>query len=214
MKGIELPTDANPVTIVHGDCRTVMATMPAGCVDAIVTDPPYGTKKTTWDHSIDGEVLRECLRVSRGYCLFFYSNTRLAHILSELKQAGAESWVIAWHKPNAMGFERRFAPQWVPVVCAYRGNFPFWGQDLFAAPIVPHKFDHPTPKPVSVVRWLIERATEPGELVFDPFAGSGTTGVAAMQCGRRCVLIEKEADYVELCRKRTADAGLFAGAVA
>ena len=56
---------------------------------------------------------------------------------------------------------------------------------------------HPTVKPVDLMRWLVRLVTPPGGLVLDPFAGSGTTGQAALAEGRRCVLIEKEAEYVE-----------------
>jgi site-specific DNA-methyltransferase (adenine-specific) len=213
---IQMPTEPEPVVVVEGDCLDVLRTLPDGCVDAVVTDPPYGTHVTEWDHSIDPVVFRECLRVSRGYCLFFYSNTRLAHILSELKAVGAETWVMVWHKSNAMGFERRFAPQWVPIVCAYRGSLPFWGQDFVSAAIVPHDFDHPTPKPVKAVRWLVEKACPLGGVVLDPFAGSGTTGVAAIKSDRRAILIEREPTYAAIARRRVAEAmgtGLLAGVV-
>jgi site-specific DNA-methyltransferase (adenine-specific) len=204
--GLEMPTDTNPVVVHNGDCLEVLRGLPDGCVDAVITDPPYGTEKTEWDHSVDGEVFAQCLRVSRGYCLFFYSNTRLWHILGVLRSLGTDTWVIPWKKSNAMGFERRFAPQWVPVVCAYRGNLPFWGQDHIDCPIVPHDFDHPTPKPVKVVRWLVDKATSPGDVVLDPFAGSGTTGVACLMENRRAILIEREPAYCDIIRRRLAHA--------
>lgn len=56
---------------------------------------------------------------------------------------------------------------------------------------------HPTVKPVELMRYLVRLVTPPGGLVLDPFAGSGTTGQAALAEGLRCVLIEKEAEYVE-----------------
>ena len=55
---------------------------------------------------------------------------------------------------------------------------------------------HPTVKPVDLMRWLCRLVTPPGGLVLDPFAGSGTTGQAALAEGFRCILIEKEAEYV------------------
>lgn len=73
---------------------------------------------------------------------------------------------------------------------------------------------HPTVKPVALMRWLIRLVCPAGGLVLDPFGGSGTTAVAALQEGRRCVLIEREPQYAEIARKRTAEAGcadLFAG---
>src|SRR5215472_9677327 len=167
--------------LIHGDCLELLKTLESGSVDAVVTDPPYGTKVTDWDHSIDAKIFSECLRVSRGYCVFFYSNTRLWHILGLLHDLGFDVWTMVWHKSNAMGFERRFAPQWVPIVCAYKRGLPFWGQDYCNCPVVPHNVAHPTPKPLEVTRWIVQRATRKGATVLDAFMGSGTTGVACVQ---------------------------------
>lgn len=61
---------------------------------------------------------------------------------------------------------------------------------------------HPTMKPVDLMRWLVRLVTPPGGLVLDPFAGSGTTGVAAYQEGFRAILVEREADYAEIAQRR------------
>lgn len=63
---------------------------------------------------------------------------------------------------------------------------------------------HPTVKPVDLMAWLIKLVTPPGGLVLDPFAGSGTTGMAAMREGFRAVLIEREAEYVADIKRRIA----------
>jgi site-specific DNA-methyltransferase (adenine-specific) len=193
--------------VLHlGDCLEVLRGLPDGCVDAVVTDPPYGTKVTGWDESIEAEVFRECLRVSRGYCTFFYSNTRLWHILGILHALGVDSWVIPWHKPNAIGFERKFAPQWVPIVCAYRPGAGHWGQDFVAEPLTPQRVGHPTPKPPRVMRWLVRRACPPGGTVLDPFMGSGTTGVAAIMEGRDFVGVEISPEYFAIAERRIREA--------
>ena len=61
---------------------------------------------------------------------------------------------------------------------------------------------HPTVKPVALMRWLCRLVTPPGGIVLDPFTGSGTTGVAAVQEGFRFIGIEREAQYVEIARAR------------
>ncbi len=61
---------------------------------------------------------------------------------------------------------------------------------------------HPTVKPLDLMRWLVRLVTPPGGVVLDPFAGSGTTGEACLVEGFRCVLIEREADYLPLIRAR------------
>jgi DNA modification methylase len=65
---------------------------------------------------------------------------------------------------------------------------------------------HPTQKPVELMAWLIRSYTRPGELVLDITAGSGTTAVAAIQEGRRCICIESDPGYVEIARGRVAAA--------
>lgn len=72
---------------------------------------------------------------------------------------------------------------------------------------------HPTVKPVALMRWLARLITPPGGVVLDPFAGSGTTGAAAMAEGFRCILIERESEYIEDIRRRVAADGIAVCAV-
>jgi DNA modification methylase len=61
---------------------------------------------------------------------------------------------------------------------------------------------HPTTKPAPLMLELVSLFTDPDDIILDPFAGSGTTGVAALRLGRRVILIEKDAKYAALCRER------------
>jgi site-specific DNA-methyltransferase (adenine-specific) len=61
---------------------------------------------------------------------------------------------------------------------------------------------HPNQKPVCAIRPLIEAFSQAGEIVLDPFAGSGTTGAAARQCGRRYIMVEKEERYWQAAKQR------------
>jgi site-specific DNA-methyltransferase (adenine-specific) len=63
---------------------------------------------------------------------------------------------------------------------------------------------HPTVKPIDLLRWLVPLITPPGGQVLDPFAGSGTTGVAALATGRNAILIEQDAEYIADIRERLA----------
>jgi site-specific DNA-methyltransferase (adenine-specific) len=65
-----------------------------------------------------------------------------------------------------------------------------------------HKSLHTTQKPVDLCEYLIKTYTNEGEMVLDNCAGSGTTGIACLNTGRNCILIEKEAEYCEVIRKR------------
>ena len=70
---------------------------------------------------------------------------------------------------------------------------------------------HPTQKPVPLLAWLIRTYTDAGDVVLDPFMGSGSTGVACVQEGRRFIGIEREDKYFEVAKKRIEEArkGLF-----
>ena len=62
--------------------------------------------------------------------------------------------------------------------------------------------DHPTVKPTPLLETLVSLFTDPGDLILDPYAGSGTTGVAALRLGRRCIMVEREPKWAELARER------------
>ena len=75
------------------------------------------------------------------------------------------------------------------------------------------KNHHPTVKPVDLMRWICRLVTPPGGLILDPFLGSGSTAIAAKEEGFRIVGIEREAEYLEIARRRCAQMGLMPGEV-
>jgi site-specific DNA-methyltransferase (adenine-specific) len=66
--------------------------------------------------------------------------------------------------------------------------------------------NHPTVKPVALLRWMIRLITPPGGIVLDPFAGSGSTGIAALDEKCNAILVEREAEYVDIANARLAQA--------
>jgi len=87
--------------------------------------------------------------------------------------------------------------------------------DVWDFPVVPYyEGKHPCEKPDSMLRFMIERCTYPGELVLDPFSGSGSTGVACLKTGRQFIGCDKSGHWVEYgrinCRKQAEQPGLFA----
>jgi site-specific DNA-methyltransferase (adenine-specific) len=68
---------------------------------------------------------------------------------------------------------------------------------------------HPTVKPTELMRWMIRLVTPPGGIILDPFGGSGSTGVAAQADSVRCILIEREDEYLQIIRDRLDDGSLF-----
>lgn len=131
-------------------------------------------------------------------------NSRMAEAAARLDCPSG--WVAWWRKTNP----RPNGPDREPIVL--RG-FPLLRGRTFEA----YNGDtthHPCEKPLSLMRWLVLTAPVDGR-VLDPFAGSGTTGVACVLEGRRFLGIEQEERYVEIARRRIADAAaqgsLFAG---
>lgn len=72
------------------------------------------------------------------------------------------------------------------------------------------KVDHPTPKPTELMEWCIEKFSEPGDLIFDPYVGSGTTCIAAKRLRRNYIGIDISEEYCQITRDRLAaeEAGL------
>lgn len=113
--------------------------------------------------------------------------------------------MLVWDKGNA-GLGRGFRPQHELVihltkgVGAYSSNC---GANVYNAKrVTSSRRDHPTQKPVALLRELVEVVCPKGGTILDPFCGSGSTGVAAIACGRRFIGIEREAEYVEIARAR------------
>jgi site-specific DNA-methyltransferase (adenine-specific) len=255
---VEMPTDAEPVKVVEGDCLEALRELPDACVDAVVTDPPYssggftrgdrqqgvaakyqqaGTERQYPPFSGDNRDSRswafwctlwlsECRRVTKpgGYCLLF-TDWRQLPATTDVFQAGEWQWrgIVSWDKGRGSraphkGYFRHQCEYavWgtnghcdVPPVDDPRGG-PWAGS--FTVPVRQDDKHHLTGKPTPLMRELV-KVCPPGGLILDPFAGSGTTAVAAALEGRRCLLIEKEPAYAAIARRRVSevlDAGLFA----
>lgn len=102
----------------------------------------------------------------------------------------------------------QFAPRHEVVIFATKGRFMFPGKrpdDVIACPRVGNSSQiHPNEKPVALLEYLIEATTEPGAVILDPFAGSGSTLVAAAKTGRRYIGIEIDPGYSQIAADRVA----------
>lgn len=194
--------------VVQGDCREVLPTLPV--VDALVTDPPYGIGAARkgalgsgglakardygdddWDDAPPDDGLISVMRSKAPRQVIFGGNyftlppSRCWLVWDKLNGASVfADCELAW--TNLDMAVRRLAYRWLGMI---RENNEERGS-------------HPTQKPVGVMSWVIDLASDPGEMILDPFAGSGTTGVAAVRLGRRAILIEKDARYAEIARER------------
>lgn len=91
-------------------------------------------------------------------------------------------------------------------------------RDVIEVPVLangtPEKTEHPTQKPLELIRRFVLASSDPGDLVVDPFAGSGTTAVAAEALGRRWVACETDAGFVRTAKERLASPEAFLGSQA
>ena len=122
--------------------------------------------------------------------------------------------MIVWDKgPMGMGWHYRRSYETV-LVGEKPGAACRWYDESHAVEniirrigkIIPLADNHPTEKPVSLAAHFIRLHTKPGDLILDPFMGSGTTGVAAVQLGRRFIGIEIDPGYFEIATKRIKQA--------
>ena len=203
------------VTIYHGDCREVLPDIREAPV-SIVTDPTWPNASVPLFGSDDPErMMREMFAALRQLPI------RLA------VQLGCDSDPRFLRSvPAALPF---FRVAWLELVrMGYRGRLGHTGDVgyMYGYPppptpgrhIIPGRMtdadskgkqaDHPCPRKIGHVKWLVNRWTDSADLVVDPFAGSGTTGVACRDLGRRCVLVEIEERFCEVAVERCSQEAL------
>jgi site-specific DNA-methyltransferase (adenine-specific) len=200
------PTTSTAVRLLEGDCLDVLADMRESCFDAIVTDPPWNLGKDYGPHDDAisrsahvawlGEVLAGCRRVSRGPVVFLPGAHLLDCVPALLTRAGlAHAATLTWRKPAREPIVWAGAPR--PASSVPRV---IWAHELPLGD--PARDEHPCPKPLALMRTLVEAATPAGGSVLDPFAGSGTTLLAATACGRTAVGVELDRRYAAFTRRR------------
>lgn len=221
------PIEIRENSIIHGDSLTILREMASESVDAIVTDPPYGidyhTKGTGASIKNDKSpfiwFLYDAFRVlksgssGQGTIVCFTRWDVQQVFIDAMKLAGfqVKSEVI-WDKVlHGMGdCKAQFAPTHENIIFAVKGKFSFPGHrpnDLIRVSKLPSsQMIHPTEKPVGLLADLITAVTKPGDLILDPFAGSGSTLVAAQKTGRRFVGIELDDEYYNKAQRRIEEA--------
>ncbi|NLE27834.1 MAG: hypothetical protein GX625_21355 [Clostridiaceae bacterium] len=204
------------VTLYLGDCLDVLRDLPDGSVDAVVTDPPYnaGLKYATYEDDLPPEVywawLRdvvvECNRVARNLVMVKHSAFKIADWCAHM----GKSRMVVWYKPFSSGFRvngfaTHFEPIWVT-----QGKTVRWSKDVLVqnagACNKEASTGHPAQMPEALARQIIEVAVDEGATVLDPFMGSGTTGVACVQTGRRFIGVEIDPTYYAIAERRIAEA--------
>lgn len=193
-------------TLYLGDCMDILPTL--GKVDAVITDPPYGinaarTRNSAkdgwvdygcdgWDKERPGREIFDAM-LSASYLQIIWGGNYFTDYLPPTQQ-----W-LSWDKGqdgfSLADFELAWSSQ--DKACR-RINY---ARSL----ALKDGKQHPTQKPLAVMRWCIEQAGKP-KLIADPFMGSGTTGVAAVELGCAFIGIEREPKYFDIACKRIEQA--------
>lgn len=226
------------VTVHHGDALEVLPSFATESFDLILTDPPYGVEfqsgfregtfdvihnDTAADRDGIRQVMTECVRLvgqNRHLYVFGPSDVLEGLKVSEVTDLIWDKGVIgpgdlssAWgpaHEPISFAVSKhRHAGQSGAPNLAVRLRK---GSVLRFMRPTGRKVRHPNEKPVALCRELIESSTRAGDCILDPFAGSGSTGVAAVLSGRRAVLVESDKQWLPLILERVAEAEKVADA--
>lgn len=220
------PTDTTPTTTsVQADCLEAMRLIPDGSVDMVLCDLPYGEvsqvsgglrllDRGTADRCDIGliELAAEFNRVCKGTIYAFCGTGQISELVNALKRHGMTTRVGAWEKtnPSPMNGQRLWISGLEFCVFARKANATFTEhckKALWQAPSGRAKI-HPTQKPVSLMERLILASSNPGDVVLDVTMGSGTTGVACANTGRKFIGIERDPAYFSIAAARIANASL------
>lgn len=196
-------------TLYLGDCMDILPTLPK--VDAVITDPPYGINENhkkiasrgklaapkdygefDWDKQPPPTELINFIRNQAKWVALFGGNyfelppTSCWLVWDKLNSGDFADCELVWTNwPKAV---RRIQWRW-------NGMIRQGAEDRF----------HPTQKPLAVMKWVIDLCPK-ADTILDPFMGSGTTGVAAVQMGRKFIGIEREPKYFDIACKRIEQA--------
>lgn len=201
-----------------GDCLELMRDMPAASVDWIFADPPYnvGLKYNSHDDDMSKEDYL-------NWCREWYQETRrisktcvvitpgMVSVPMWLADIDRTHFLIAWTKANncsrnyigrTSGFQT-----WEPVLVFGKSKGTIL-RDSVEIPISRQRDTgtHPCPKPMRLLEWLMPQFTDEGDTILDPFAGSGTTLLAAHKLRRNAIGIEKDPEYFAIAQRRIAEA--------
>lgn len=204
-----------------GDCLALMKDIPDGSVDLVLTDPPYGIdfqsnfrknkfNKIENDIAVNAEFLDECKRVLKDTGAF-YCFTRWDVYPSWIEQISKRFKVkncIVWFKRGGgLGDLKKgyiYNHEFI-IYCAEK-NHRLNGKrrnDVFEfAKDAPSTYVHPTQKPISLLKEIIERSSNEGGVVLDCFMGSGSTGVACVNTNRNFIGIELDEGYFQIAKQR------------
>jgi DNA modification methylase len=212
------------IQIFHADCRNVLPALDPGSVDLVLTDPPYGISLDTANHRrkrtalapandydpvfLDDMAFDPAPLMAYRRLILFGAN----HFASRLPESA--SWLV-WDKTaglqsdRPLGFNDNADAEliWTNLPGPVRVLKHQWIGMMKATERDEARL-HPTQKPVALMTWLVGHFTKPGDLVLDPYMGSGPIAKACQMTGRRYIGIEIHEPYVQRAVQRLAQSVL------
>jgi len=213
--------------IYNKDCMKGIKKLPDNSVDLVLTDPPYdiekeggggafGSKNRKYHSDLKNNGLKddfnikifdEIVRVLKKVNLYTFCNKN--QILKILKYFEDYNYdVLTYHKTNPIPTcNNKYLSDTEYIIFIREKGVSLYGsyetkKKYFLQENSKSRFDHPTVKPLNIIRNLIINSTKRGGLVLDPFMGSGTTAVACKQLGRDYIGFELNEKYVKIANKR------------
>lgn len=219
------------IDVKKADCMDLMSTMGGGSIDLIITDPPYlfdslsgggiARVRTHFNEldklkqGIDSEELDEFMRILKKPNMYLWGNWKLIlRYLAYFEDKNVSTNLLCWHKSNPlplcnnqylkdMEYCLFVRSHGVKLYGKYKDHFSYWVTSNNDTRL--SKTGHPTVKPLPIIQQMVENSSQPGDIVFDPFLGSGTTAVACKLTGRNFIGCEIDEKYIPIIHKRLED---------
>ncbi len=209
---IEHPERIKTTTkIIHGDFKEICKDFADDSIDAIITDPPY-PKKFIYLYKELGQVANRILKPG-GFCTMHTGNMYFEEIRNSLRGNLNYVWeYISLIPPGTFSRWPIFLTNSYRMILIYsKGNSfdskKYRGKDIIKSKR--EKLDHTWQKCLGVVQKLVKYFSEPGDLVLDPFIGSGTTALACRFLGRNCTGIDIDEDAIKITKDKLKQNLLF-----
>jgi site-specific DNA-methyltransferase (adenine-specific) len=221
--------------VICGDCLEVMKDIPDKSVDCLITDPPYNykingggslrKKYSSYQKQVNElgyfdvkkflEIVKPKLRIFNAY--IWCGKETLLDIANWVKEKKMNWNILFWYKPNPLpAYNNTYLPD--TEYCIFiRETQATWNKGLgyenyrkkFEFPIGNTGFNHPTVKPIEIMKSHIIISTKENDIILDPFLGSGTTAVACKYLKRNFIGIEISPKYCEIAKGRLRQEVLF-----
>lgn len=213
--------------IYNEDCLETLKRLPDDCVDLVIADPPYeivsggsggcfGVEQRDYHKGVkslsdgfENTILDECKRVLKIFnCYFFCSKDQVLQILLWAKENSMNTDILCYHKLNPIPTTNNKYLSDTEYIIFMRGAGAYLGGDYgskkkyFLQNNSKSDFEHPTVKPLNIIRTLVGNSSKEGDVVYDPFMGSGTTAIAAIIEKRNYIGSEISEEYFEILTKR------------